>query len=97
LNYIKEFYDRYIIDNFAKDEYLFEYVITNDINNYKKILSKSKKMDSIKIFYRLGLDDHEDDEEQKKYVFKFNLDKKVIKKMSYLIKFIDHFLDCFKN
>lgn len=61
------------------------------------MLSKAKINDFLKIFYRLGLEDHEEDEEENKFIFVFSLEKKVIRKIIFINSFIDMLMDCLKN
>lgn len=91
--YFKEKYSNNNDDltiNFDNNQNLIhEFVINQDNNIFKKMLSKSKIKDFLKIFYRLGLHDHEEEEANSKFIFVFNLNAKIIKKMNYIISFID--------
>lgn len=96
LNNLIEFY-KLNNPNETDSPVTYEFVITKDNNIFKKMLSKNKINEFLKIFYRLGLEDHEEDEEEHKFIFVFNLDKNVTRKMIFISSFIDMLLNCLKN
>jgi hypothetical protein len=75
----------------------YEFVINKNNNIFKKILSKSKINDFLKILYRLGLQDHEENEEENKFIFIFKFEKNAIRKMVFINSFVDMLFDCLKN
>jgi len=89
----------YTVNNPGKTEspITYELVINRDNNIFKNMLLKAKSTEFLKIFYRLGLEDHEEDDEENKFIFVFNLDKRLIGKINFINSFIDMLLGCLKN
>ena len=96
LNNLIEFYTKKNSDK-TDSPITYESIISKENNIYKKMLSKEKINDFLKIFYRLGLEDHQAWEEENRFIFVFNLEKNVIRKMIFINSFIEMILECLKN
>ena len=79
-----------------KDDVLYDYIINKDTNIFKKLFDFRKKTFSFKIFYRLGLLDHDFEDDSNKYVFNFGLNKYIVRKMSLVNSFIIQMINCLK-
>lgn len=97
-NVIVYFSSNRINDEFNEEqEIIYHCIINKDNNIYKNILDDDCIMDTLRILYRLGLDDHTEDQENEKFDFTFKLKENIVKKMKNIIIFLNKLCIYMKN